>query len=213
MVDIADTGIGIPASIIDNIFDPYFSTKKEGSGLGLSICHSIIDKHQGHIAVRSEQGKGSVFTFYLPAAEAAAVPEQQAAHGEQALAAHDMTVLVMDDDEQVRTIAAAMLSHLGCRVLLAEDGEQALAIYRAQVESGQPVGAVIMDLTIPGGMGGKEAVRELLMIDPTARVIVSSGYSTDPVMAHYSEHGFCGAIVKPYQLQELASALEAAVAG
>ncbi|MHB8809152.1 MAG: PAS domain-containing hybrid sensor histidine kinase/response regulator [Desulfobulbaceae bacterium] len=212
MVDLTDTGIGIPANIIDNIFDPYFSTKKEGSGLGLSICHSIIDKHQGYIAVRSEQGKGSVFTFYLPAAEPAAVPEQQAAHGEQALAAHDMTVLVMDDDEQVRTIAAAMLSHLGCRVLLTEDGEEALAVYRAQMESGQPVGAVIMDLTIPGGMGGREAVRELLKIDPTARVIVSSGYSTDPVMAHYNEHGFCGAIVKPYQLQELSRAITQAIA-
>lgn len=213
MVDIADTGIGIPANIIDNIFDPYFSTKKEGSGLGLSICHSIIDKHEGHIAVRSEQGKGTVFTFYLPAVEASEIRDQEAMHGEQVLAAHDITVLVMDDDEQVRTIASAMLSHLGCTVLLAEDGEQALAIYRAHMDKGLSIRAVIMDLTIPGGMGGREAVRELLKIDPAARVIVSSGYSTDPVMAHYGAHGFRGAIVKPYQLKELSRTITEVIAG
>ena len=212
-VDIADTGIGIPASILDNIFDPYFSTKKEGSGLGLAICHSIISKHQGHISVRSEQGQGSVFTFYLPAADATVEPEPHAAHREQALANLNMTVLIMDDDAQVRDIAAAMLDHLGCKVLLAEDGEQALAVYQASRDSGQPVSAVIMDLTIPGGMGGREAVIELLQIDPGARVFVSSGYSNDPILANFAQYGFCGAIVKPYQLKELASALTAAVGG
>jgi len=211
MVAIADNGTGIPKNVINNIFDPYFSTKKDGSGLGLSICHSIITKHHGHIAVSSEEGSGTVFTFYVPATDSP-FTEEEAIHEEKVYAEHAITVLLMDDDEQVRTIGEAMLAHLGCNTLLAQDGEEALEVYKTFRDAGQTVDVVIMDLTIPGGMGGREAVAELLNIDPEAKVIVSSGYSHDPVMANFTDYGFCAAIVKPYLLKELAKIINDTVA-
>ena len=211
-VKIADSGSGMPAELIDNIFDPYFTTKKEGSGLGLSICHSIIDKHQGYIYVQSKQGTGTTFTFYLPASGTDIIDEEPI-HHEMVYAKKDLTVLIMDDDEQIRTIADAMLSHLGCITLQAGDGEEAINLYKSSLEKNEPINAVIMDLTIPGGMGGKKAVSEILKLDANARVIVSSGYSNDPIMANHKEYGFCSAIVKPYQLKELAKAIDEAIAG
>jgi CheY-like chemotaxis protein len=198
-ISLSDNGIGMPANIVDKIFDPYFSTKKEGSGLGLAITHAIIAKHGGQISVDSKPGAGTTFTIYLPASSKseASPPEQIAPPPVQRKA----NILIMDDDEMVRSVAKAMLTSLGHEVILTADGSEAIEVYR---ESGSTIDFVIMDLTIPGGMGGKDAVREILKLNPAAKVVVSSGYSNDPIMAQFGEYGFCAALVKPYQLTEFA---------
>lgn len=199
---IADSGPGISEKIINNIFDPYFSTRETGSGLGLAICHSIISKHDGTISVQSTEGKGTTITICLPASlqtgQGAGVsgkgltgPESKA------------RILVMDDDVIVGDIIKGMLKRLGHEVLLVKDGHEAIALYNEHVKSGRSIDIIIMDLTIPGGMGGKEAVQEVLRINPDANVIVASGYSNDPVMAGYQEYGFKASIVKPFQMVEL----------
>ena len=204
---VTDGGVGIPEKILDRIFDPFFSTKQEGSGLGLAITHSIIRKHHGHIAVSSTPGEGSAFDIYLPVAPPTAGErggKEEAAEGEF----KGGRVLVMDDEEPVRNLLQSSLSHLGCEVLTAADGAEAISLYRQALENNERIDIVILDLTVPGGMGGREAIGELLALDPDARVIVSSGYSNDPVIARFSDHGFRGVLIKPYRLTELKSALK-----
>lgn len=201
-LQITDTGIGIPQDALDKIFDPYFSTKQKGSGLGLAITHSIISKHDGRIDVRSTPGIGTTFTIELPAgrnqsptpARQKTVANQGKKHGR---------ILVMDDEEAVREVTRELLLAMGHDVLLAKDGKEALQLYQAANESGSRIDLSIMDLTIPGGLGGKETIQQLLSIDPQAKVIVSSGYSTDPVMAKFKEFGFSSAISKPHRLSDL----------
>jgi PAS domain S-box-containing protein len=201
-IAIEDSGVGIPAAAIDKVFDPFFSTKKGGTGLGLAISQSIISKHGGDISVKSAPGKGTTFTIFLPASKQAnAVAERKTEAYSHAPVG--LKILVMDDDSMVRNIAEGMLTELGCEVVLAEDGGEAIELYREAAEAGQKFDLVIMDLTIPGGMGGKEAVGRIMAIDPTARVIVSSGYSNDPALANYKDYGFCASLVKPYQFQDL----------
>ncbi len=199
-VTISDKGIGIPEKQLEKIFDPYFTTKQTGSGLGLSIVYSIMRKHDGNIIVDSEIGVGTEFRLYLPASDrdlpAGAELEQEALPGEG-------NVLVMDDDKMVCDVAGGMLRHLGYQVDFAENGEAALEKYREAMGSGKPFDVVIMDLTIPGGMGGRSAIALLLSLDPGAKAIVSSGYSEDPVMANYEKFGFRGCIKKPYRVSEL----------
>jgi CheY-like chemotaxis protein len=204
-ISIQDSGVGIPPNILDKIFDPYFSTKREGSGLGLAICQSIINKHDGNIFVESFPGKGTRFTIYLPVAEKQPMISQK----EMELFKGDICtkILVMDDEKIVRNVAKAMLVKLGNEVVVAKDGAEAIRLYKEAMNSDDPMRLVIMDLTIPGGMGGQEAVREILTLNPEAKVIVSSGYSNDPVMANFENYGFCAAIIKPFQLEELASTL------
>jgi len=200
-VTITDSGIGIPANVIEKIFDPYFSTKQEGSGLGLAISHSIITKHNGYVVVKSTPGSGTTFTLYIPASTEQ--QDKETIEKPVQLGIGKGKILVMDDEELVRNVAKAMLTTMGHEVMLAKDGVEALEIYKAHTDSDEPIDIVIMDLTIPGGMGGKDAVKEVLSFDPDAKVIVSSGYSTNPIMANCQEYGFRAAIVKPYQLQEL----------
>ncbi len=201
-MSISDTGIGIAPGLLEKIFDPYFSTKQQGSGLGLAIAHSIISRHGGKISVESALGKGSTFTIYLPASEESAVTAPKSEEGPlQTMACR---ILVMDDDISIREMTRSMLSEMGHNVTVAADGKEAVQLYREAVGIGRPIDMTIMDLTVPGGMGGTEAVREILAIDPEAKVIVSSGYSNDPVMANFRDYGFCGAIAKPYQIKELA---------
>ncbi len=200
-LDIKDTGVGIPANMLDKIFDPYFTTKQKGSGLGLAITHSIIDKHGGSISVQSTHGVGSCFSIYLPASLQNSLPIQKIT--ECNFSTKKARILVMDDEEIVRNIAQEMLTEMGHEVMLAIDGTEALQFYQEAMASSQPIDLIIMDLTIPGGMGGKEAVQQVLAVDSSAQVIVSSGYSNDPIMANFSEYGFCAAIVKPYQLDDL----------
>ncbi len=200
---VTDSGSGIPEKHLDKIFDPYFSTKQEGSGLGLAICHSIIIKHNGGISVQSEVNKGTTFTIYLPAS--AEVFKGIATSSAQGIieTANKTTIMVMDDDSMIRSIFKQMLERFGHEVLLVENGHEAIELYNEYYKSNRSIDIIIMDLTIPGGMGGKDAVQEILRINPEAKVVVSSGYSNDPVIAHYKEHGFKAFIVKPFKFAEL----------
>jgi PAS domain S-box-containing protein len=201
---VTDSGTGIPEHHFQRIFDPYFTTKQNGSGLGLATCFSIVKKHDGIITFESNPGKGTTFHVYLPASgQNRAVThdtEMEIVHGSG-------RILVMDDEEEVREIAQAMLEELGYSVECAKNGSDTVDLYRKRKEKGTPFSAVIMDLTIPGGMGGKEAINFLLKIDPNVKAIVSSGYSTDPVMANYREYGFVAVLRKPYRPQEMSTIL------
>ena len=204
-ITIQDSGVGMPLKLLDKIFDPYFSTKREGSGLGLAICHSIISKHNGYIKVESVQGEGTSFIFYLPALKGQQPAEQLGEETFQVIGSGK--ALVMDDEEMIRDLAGKMLSYSGYHVTFAKNGEESIDFYKKEMETGIPFDFVILDLTIPGGMGGKEAIKKILQIDPKAKVIVSSGYSNDPVMANYKEYGFSGVIAKPFQLKNLQKAI------
>lgn len=199
-ISIQDQGGGIPADCLDKVFDPYFTTKKTGCGLGLTSAYSILKNHEGYLVVESPVGAGTIFTLFLPASSSEVSlpkgdePEIQAGGGK---------ILVMDDDEVVLQVVGAMLEDLGYEVELVSDGQAAISRYADAWQSARAFDAVIMDLTVSGGMGGKEALPKLRAIDPEAKVIVSSGYNNDPVMANYSSHGFCGVLVKPYRLAEL----------
>jgi CheY-like chemotaxis protein len=205
VVTITDHGVGIPHNIIDKIFDPYFSTKQSGSGLGLAISHSIISRHGGYITVKSEPGKGTTFSIYLTASTNQ-LPDSPDDETSSVTQGH-CKIMIMDDDEMVRNMAKAMLTRLGYEVELAADGEEAIGIYKKELATDTQADLIIMDLTIPGGMGGEDAVKEILAINPDAKILVSSGYSNDPIMANYKDYGFIGAIVKPYQMQDLTKVL------
>jgi PAS domain S-box-containing protein len=203
-----DEGIGIDPEHRERIFDPYFTTKQDGSGLGLAITYSIVQKHGGRIRVESEPGRGTVFTLHLPAAATLAAKPKAATRPAAPSRFDGTRILVMDDDEAVLEVVANLLEGLGVAVATAADGGQALECYRQALAAGTPFDMVIMDLTIPGGMGGKEAAAQLLRMDPDARIIVSSGYSTDPVLANYKDYGFSGRLIKPFRMAELRQALE-----
>lgn len=209
-ISIADTGIGLSAEHLDKIFDPYFTTKQMGSGLGLTSSYSIAKKHDGYITVESELGVGTTFNVYLPAVDTI---YSKPVMGAEVTHSGNGTVLLMDDEETVREVASEMLGYLGYSVECASDGEKALSLYKKRLDAGKAFDVVITDLTIPGGMGGKETTRRLHEIDPLVRVIVSSGYSTDQVMAEYRQHGFCGIVTKPYKVADLGLALKDALAG
>ncbi|MEK6589500.1 MAG: PAS domain S-box protein [Nitrospinota bacterium] len=203
-VYIQDMGIGISKELLDKIFDPYFTTKQKGRGLGLAAAYSIIKRHDGLIKVESELGIGTTFNIYLPASNPLSPPLAKGNEGglEKHVAGKGR-VLVMDDEEMIGNLTREILSDTGYEVDLCRDGEEAIDVYRKAKESGRPFDAVIMDLTIPRGMGGGEAIKRLLKIDPDVRVIVSSGYSSDPIMSDYKTYGFKGVIAKPYDVQEL----------
>jgi PAS domain S-box-containing protein len=203
---IADSGVGIRAEHLARIFDPYFTTKQSGSGLGLATVYSIVRKHQGHIEVGSELGKGTTFTIWLPAA-----PDAQPAPIETAAKIVNMSgrLLFMDDETTICAMAKTLLTRLGFEVTTCADGAAAITAYREAKESGRPFRLLIMDLTVPGGMGGREAMQELLAHDPAVRCIVSSGYSSDPVMANHRAHGFRGMVPKPYKITDLARTIRA----
>jgi len=207
---VRDEGIGIPAEHLGKIFDPYFSTKQRGSGLGLSISYSIVKKHDGMIRADSTLGEGTTFSVYLPAAEEAA---SQDAPGEREPPRGTGRILLMDDDDDVRAVAGRMLEHFGYGVVPARDGEEALALYAAAKGDGTPFDAAVMDLTISGGMGGKEAMERLRALDPSARAIASSGYSNDPVAADYAAYGFSGFVPKPYRIEQLTAELARILSG
>jgi CheY-like chemotaxis protein len=200
--------LGIAEDHLLNIFDPYFTTKQEGSGLGLATTYSIIKKHDGHITVESQLGVGTTFHSYLPASEKA-VPEKQ----EVRLIKGQGRILVMDDEASLRKMVGRVLEKLGYEPEFAEDGAEAIDKYKGAIESGKPYDAVILDLTIPGGMGGKEAIEKLLEIDPAVKAIVSSGYSDDPVLANFEEYGFKGMMPKPFESMFLSMVLHDVLKG
>jgi PAS domain S-box-containing protein len=199
-ITIEDHGIGIKKEHLQKVFDPYFTTKQKGSGLGLAIVYSIIKKHNGYISVESDQGTGTTFEMLIPASEDQ-IEEQMVVKEDQV--GFIGSILVMDDEKVVRNVAGRILSRVGYFVEFAANGAEAIERYKMAMESGQPFDAVIMDLTIPGGMGGREAIKKLLEIDPDIKAIVSSGYSNDPVIADFKSYGFCEFIAKPYSRMEL----------
>jgi len=208
-VQVRDRGVGIPREDITRVFDPYFTTKQQGNGLGLAVAYSVVAKHDGHIGVESEPGRGSVFTVLLPALE----PGQPASGpGGRPAPAAARRVLVMDDEKMLRELVKEMLEHLGYQAELAADGGEALACYEESLKAGAPFDAVILDLTVPGGLGGREVIGRLREMDPGVRAIVSSGYSGDPVLARHEAHGFRGMIQKPCSLANLRAALEKVLA-
>lgn len=209
-ISVEDEGIGIPRKLMDKIFDPFFTTKGKVRGLGLTSCHSIVQGHGGHIHVESRVEEGSTFRVYLPASDEQPRPEQTV---EEGLVTGQGRILVVDDEEIVLRAIRTALTRLGYRVEVAEDGREGIRRFEEAVAAGTPFDLVIMDLTIPGGMGGKEAVRELRRKHPDARVVASSGYSHDRVMSDFRSLGFCGAIRKPFQLGELALAVQQVIEG
>ncbi len=198
-----DEGEGIDPENFNRIFEPYFSTKHAGSGLGLATVYSIIHKHGGRISLDSELNIGSTFTLHLPASTRIQVLEEIASPERLDFPRKTGRILIMDDEIVICRVTSRMLEKIGFSVETALDGKTALDLYRQASSEGEPYDLVIMDLTIPGGMGGKELIRELLSFNPKARAIASSGYAEDPVMANYSEHGFKGIIAKPYNMNKL----------
>ncbi len=201
-ITIKDSGTGIPKENLNRIFEPYFTTKQSGNGLGLATTYSIVKSHSGHIEVESDEGKGTVFSIYLPALTGPVEIKKNIAEDIPSGTGKGK-ILLMDDEELIRDTVGTMLGRIGYSVECALDGRQALQLYRKAKESGKPFDAVILDLTIPGGMGGKDAIRELLAFDPGVKAIVSSGYSSDPIMANYRQYGFSGVVAKPYKMNDL----------
>ena len=213
LVSVADHGSGIKEEDIQRIFDPYFTTKEKGSGLGLATSYAIVKNHDGLITVASKLGLGTTFDIYLPAthADVSSDTHVEEEHkvilrdlktGAQAVRGEGR-VLVMDDEDIIRELVREILTGLGYDVDVAVDGTEAIALYKKSLESDRRYSVVIMDLTVPGGMGGSEAIKALLEIDPGVKAIVSSGYSNDPIMADYAKHGFAAVISKPYKAVEL----------
>jgi PAS domain S-box-containing protein len=205
-ISVQDHGCGIPSENLPRIFDPYFTTKRKGSGLGLASAYSIIRRHGGAIEVFSRVGGGTTFTIHLPAQ-----PQVHAAGG-MVGPRDDLCgsgrILVMDDEEIIREVSREILQCAGYCVESCSDGREALELFQEAKEKNRPFDAIIMDLTIPGGMGGKEAARLIRALDPNTVLIVSSGYSNDPVIATYQQHGFNGAVVKPFSFQSLAGEVQ-----
>ena len=204
LISIMDHGTGIPKEHLSKIFDPYFTTKKKGSGLGLSTSYSIVRSHGGHLMVESDPGIGTTFKIYLPASEEGKL---LSCAEEERFVTGKGRILVMDDEEAVREVARGMLETLGYSVALAKDGAEAIESYQVAMASGEPFDSVLMDLTIPGGIGGQEAVKKLREIDPNAKAIVCSGYSDDTIMANYKKFGFRAVIPKPYSLKQLSGTI------
>ena len=192
------------------VFDPYFTTKSNSHGLGLTSTYTIIQKHGGHITVNSDMGKGTSFSLFFPACPESIPPPENGPRRKQK---GQGMVLVMDDEESIRLLVGEMLRACGYDYVMASNGLEALALYRKAFEANKPFAAVILDLTIPGGLGGKETMEELLKLDPMVKAIVASGYSNDPVMAKFESFGFRAVIPKPYNLVELSQVMHRVITG
>ena len=203
-ISIRDTGIGIPKEILPRIFDPFFTTKTKGHGLGLATCYSIIRRHGGAIDVESEPGKGSTFHIYLPAAHDSVLSLKQEV---AVLHKGSGRVLVMDDEAVIRATVGDMLVSCGYSAVFCDNGKDAAALFVAEINARRPMAAVLLDLTIPGGMGGREAVAEIRKIDAEIPVFVVSGYAEDPVMANPADYGFTASICKPFRKSDLSGML------
>ena len=210
-IAVKDQGVGIARETLPKIFDPFFTTKKDGSGLGLATSYSIIRRHDGYLEVDSEVGAGTTFIIYLPALSQSQV--SSGAETEAAAAAEGLKILLMDDEAPILKSVGETLRYYGHQVLMVTDGLKAIEIYRKALEDGAPFDVVIMDLTVPGGMGGQEAIAHLRDIDPKVKAIVSSGYANDPIIADFERFGFCGVVAKPYKYSELNEVLRRVVEG
>lgn len=211
-IAITDTGIGIQSNFFNRIFDPYFTTKQKGSGLGLATSYSIIKNHNGTITVDSRLGTGTTFTIYLPAS--IKLPEEpKKKTTEPKTAGRSAKILVMDDEQNIRRLLERMLTGFGYDVTTTSHGLEAIAAYSDAKDKGKPFDVVILDITIPGGMGGIETIKNLLDIDPEIKAIVSSGYATDPVMSEYENYGFRAVVTKPYKVAQMKETLSGLLSG
>ncbi len=203
-ISIKDEGVGISKEDLEKIFDPFFTTKENGNGLGLATTYSIIKQHGGLITVESEEKKGTCFNIYLPATNKTILIDDckpgKMHHGQG-------RILIMDDMEDISTMLGKLLSRMGYDTVSVCDGKQAIEVYKKALNSPEPFGLVILDLTVPGGMGGAATIIELKKIDPKVKAVVSSGYSNDPIMANYEDYGFIGVVAKPYERKEFVELL------
>ena len=204
-ITITDSGTGIPADAMHQIFDPFFTTKQDGSGLGLTISFNIVSRHKGYILGSSKEGEGSSFTLYLPATEGEYQEEE--INGEQTDFQAEGTVILMDDDEEIRATLGSMLAQLGFKVICTRNGEETLLEFEKLKKEKIPVSFILLDLIVVEGMGGKDTIKKLIKIDPEVKAIVSSGYSSDPVIAEYKKYGFKSVMEKPYTIDNLVRAI------
>ncbi|MFO7817240.1 MAG: PAS domain S-box protein [Desulfovibrionales bacterium] len=211
--EVRDQGVGLESEYASQIFDPYFTTRNQGQGLGLAAVQSIIVQHGGIIEVESEVGKGSVFTFYLPAGEKENGQNGMLSSSQKREEGRVLRILVMDDEEMIREFTRELLEEEGHEVVDVPDGEQAVRVYRDYWQAGTPFDVVLMDLSIPGGLGGRETIGYILEIDPNARCVVCSGYASDPILSNYREYGFRAMLAKPHTAEELKNALARVTAG
>ena len=200
-----DQGTGIPKDVLPRIFDPFFTTKEKGHGLGLAICHSIVTRHDGAIGASSQPGKGAVFHIHLPACRPAHLEPPKPSRVPHSGSGR---FLVMDDEEPVRNVLAAMLQSFGYSVVCWKNGKEAMESFRRETGKGDPIAGMILDLTIPGGMGGKEVAEEIRRTDRDVLLFVASGYAEDPIMARPNDYGFTASIAKPFNRAELTELLE-----
>jgi CheY-like chemotaxis protein len=209
LVQVEDSGPGIAEENLDRIFDPFFNSRESGCGLSLPVAYSIVKKHGGFIEVQSIVGAGTFFYVYLPASEKTPAPVE----APSTTPPHPGSgrVLLMDDDEVIRKLLLRGVRQAGYTADSTGNGAEAVALYRQAFEVGDPYIAVVLDLTVPGGMGGQEAVKELQKLDPQVTAIASSGYSDNPVLANYKAYGFRSALAKPYTVSTLLSALDEAI--
>ncbi len=198
-----DTGIGIDREILPHIFEPFFTTKESGSGLGLATCFSIIKNHDGFIKVDSEKGMGTVFKIYLPATDKKIEKKQISDFLDEKITDKEISVLLMDDNDEICELAKDIFAMMNCKTDIVYDGKEAVEKYSNALKKGRKYDIVILDLTVPGGMGGKEAVKQLIDIDPNVKAVVSSGYSNDPVIQNYKKFGFEYVLVKPYTISQV----------
>ena len=205
LISVADHGIGISQEMLSRIFDPFFTTKTEGHGLGLAICHSIVCRHDGALNVQSEVGKGTTFSIYIPACDGECAEKSKIDRTKHMGTGR---ILVMDDDESVRKAISIMLQLSGYSVESRGNGKDTIDLFDAEAKGGNPFAAVILDLTIPGGMGGKEVAEEIRKFDGNVPLFVASGYANDPVVAHPKEYGLTASISKPFEKAELMELLE-----
>ena len=208
-IRIKDSGIGLQSNEVNHVFEPYFTTKQDHAGMGLAVAYSIIKAHNGHISIESDTERGTTVHIYLPSMN----PEKSVERRPEKAAPlkSHLKVLVMDDEKMIRELASEMLEVLGHTPESVYGGEEALARYAGAMASEDPYDLVVMDLTIPNGMGGKEAIVEMLKLDPNAKVIVSSGYSNDPVMGDFRKFGFRYVMPKPYKMKDFESAINHAM--
>ncbi len=214
-ISIQDTGVGIPENLLPKIFEPYFTSKNTGKGLGLATSYSIIKKHKGLIEVESEEGRGTTFHIFLPSTTKKIKKKEKLKEVKRKniIFKKKRRALILDDEESIRELLKEMLENLNFKVDFTKTGEEAIKKFKENHKKQKKYDILIFDLTIPGAMGGKEAIEEIIKIDPKAKVIVSSGYSNDPVMSNYKEYGFVEVLPKPYKFDELKEILKRVLKG
>ena len=209
-VRIRDRGCGVRDEDLENIFMAFYTTKENGTGIGLATCRSIIRQHGGEISVTSTVTVGTEMRVHLPAAGPQSA-QSGSPEDEEPVIEGEGAVLVVDDQNSIRTVAAAIISKLGYDAISARSGEEAVEIYRDRMRLGQPVSVVLLDMTLPGGMSGMDTLEELLAIDPDVRTIASSGYFDEDALASHRERGYVGVLPKPYTVERLSKAVHDAI--